>query len=1058
MQTSPKQKSRQKMRKYLAGLLAIVMVFSVIATPTLANEANISSGTWFETAWVTWTGEPNATYQVYIRANSAYYWRDESPITGWLTDFTAIDNELIRFVDHARNTWRADILGLPWGSYDLQIRDASGDIIAEITDLETWAFPRYGAAFVPSHELPGPTDFAPYGATGGYLSDGRVDPNAIIMYVSHNNWSDFTPENLALDSDFRQGRPLVVRFLGTVGHFDRVHDSFVEAGAVLPSAAMADGENHGRMFPIGGQSHHITFEGVGTGSTIFGWGMATGEGTGGSATGSSNLVFRNLTFSQYFQFGLRIVGGNGVEPQYASSNVWVHNNILRYGQNLFLHRDDETDRSMARGVVDAEPMTRGYTISYNKFVEVDKTHLILGGNQNIPVGTGVDQHYGTFHHNWYLGTRERNPRVRHHNVHVFNNLFQDIQGHQFHYRLMDRQTGYAIGAGNNATIWAEGNIFDNVNFPFVRSRHGHARGYYPHQGHNHLFGDGPGFMVTGDNVDMATGNSIGAMHIPATLDEFGSWTPPTGAQEGELIPSFIGMETQDDLDNLRAVIQSLQPNVLDTATQNDFDFTRDIGIVVDDNYLLITPPDNDQLAGTMGFPALGAQPNQRGWAFDGAFRPSSLERVWSTSSPQDVANLRAHIESYAGSMQLIVNQLPIAPTISSVRINPMEYIMHSQNSPMPSLRIVTYPETFTINWISNDVTTEYYEIQTNASGEWVTMGRIDARPQVGGNHFVTQEITDLGNLVFQDANGNAAFIHISGENYVVAYPRNNHDIDVFFTDAWAIANIYSDSIDFRLRAVNAFGASDWNEYSFSYDDSSFVYDIVQIGHHQETNYVSFTFNTYNIADGTYNISLSVPRSMARDTMPWPAARNFTGDIMLLGAEATVPEDDNLVTSGNGGTGTITIEEGIGTIDVAVLRSIPVGIYDLVLTIETPNIPTRAAINFHVYHVEDVLGEADIIFELGSTDIIVGETIIEAAAAPFVDSGATMIPLRALAEALGYEVAWNAETATIQLNGISIDADELVNADGHTFVNLAFIVEVLGLGSVHQYKINIYIYL
>ena len=913
-------------------------------------------GTWFETAWAVWPGDVNASFNVYVRntGSGAIYWRTGQAIEGgnWMRNWTRVNDAmnapLVRVVDHARGTWRVDIPGLPQGTYDIEIRGAGGNVVRTATGLNTRAFPRYGAAFVPSNELPhSPNNHAPHGATGGYLSDGRVDPNAVIIYVSHQNWANFTPANLAPNSALRGGRPLIVRFLGTVGHFDRVDDSFARAGAVLPPAAMADGENVGRMFQLMPGSNSITFEGVGPDAVIFGWGIATGTGLGLDALGSSNLVFRNLTFDMYYQFGIRITGGMN-NPGAASSNVWVHNNTLRYGQNLFFHRDDETDRSMARGVVDVEPAVRGYTVAFNHFIEVDKTHLVLGGNQNAANAPLANLGYGTFHHNWYQGTRERNPRVRHHNVHVFNNLFQDILGHPFHYRLADRHTGYAIGAGNNATIWAEGNIFENVNFPFVRSRHGHARGYAPHLGHNHLFGDGPGFIVTGNNVG-PTGALVGSMTIPATTAAFG--------YQNNVV---WGNTTLDDLRN---AVAALQPNVLDAATQGDFNPALDIGVTVDQAAFHVMPPPGDQLT-VAGFPAAGAVVFEAGWGFNAAFRPSALNDVWSTSSPSDAAALRRHIETYAGTMPAPTpGTAPAQPSTVNVAINNLEYLMHRQNSPMPSLRIITYEGTFSITWGSGDAVTEWYEIGVQVGNAWRVLERIpaDARPNV----FVTQEITDLGNLVFHDPAGNDVFVHSGGNGDMrVLYPRLGFPgvtavpsvASLSRTDKWVIANPAGGSQTFGVRAGNAAGVSAWSVQTINYPARPRIDSVAQAGAHLAANTGNVTFNvaTTGIPNGTHNITLSVPRSVARDRMPWPAARNFTGAIALQGVDtAPLMHGDHRITppppanigrpTGNGGTGTITVTNGVGVVNITIHSAIPAGAYDLVLTIQA-----GAAVDSHIF--------------------------------------------------------------------------------------------------------------
>ncbi|MCL2560459.1 MAG: hypothetical protein FWE07_08215, partial [Turicibacter sp.] len=154
----------------------------------------IYAGTWFESAFAIWDGAITGEYRAYVRLtpdHNAYYWRDGSAINDTDPDWdiaqgwTAVDAELIRLIDPARGLWRVDVPGLPHGTYDIQVMNADDEIVDEFEALETTSFPRLGAAFVPSNEIVGnsaQTDYALYGATGGYLSDGRIDPDAMIMY------------------------------------------------------------------------------------------------------------------------------------------------------------------------------------------------------------------------------------------------------------------------------------------------------------------------------------------------------------------------------------------------------------------------------------------------------------------------------------------------------------------------------------------------------------------------------------------------------------------------------------------------------------------------------------------------------------------------------------------------------------------------------------------------------------------------------------------------------------------------------------------------------------
>ncbi|MCL2840144.1 MAG: hypothetical protein FWE05_05160 [Defluviitaleaceae bacterium] len=979
----------------IAFVVAMVMAVASFAIAPMhvhaetGQNAPLAYGTWYEAAWATWTGSANDAFRVYVEntGGNAIDWRTGNAINDntWLRNWTLVNDQdnapLVRLID--TNTWRVDIPGLPMGTYAIRVTDTDGDVLFEVGNLQTQSFPRYGAAFTSPEDLLRSYDYwahnhpemLVHGTMGGYLPDGRVNPSAIIMYVSHGNWDDLTTENLVLDSEFRNGNPLIIRFLGTVGSFENI--SFIDEEAIveMPPGVreQATGGDNSRMLVVEEFSHDITFEGIGPDAVIYGWGIRTIR--------SSNLVFRNLTVDQYQAFGIRIGGqGNNNVNGPTVSHAWVHHNFLRAGQNLFLHADDETDRSMARGVVDVEPNVTGYTVAYNHFFEVDKTNLIVGGVQNHPLENNVHRHYGTFHHNWYQGVRERNPRVRNHNIHVFNNLYQDIEGHQFHYRLMDRHTGYAIAAGHNATIWAEGNIFENVNFPFVRSRHGHARGYAPHQGHNHLFGDAAGFMVTGDNISLETGDSIGTMPVPSL----------TEISEGR---NFVqGIVTQADLDALLADINALQPNVLDTTTQTMFNPAYDLGITIDLDATLVEAPYGDELYGAnAGFPSPNAAwgPTNENVGFDGEFRPSAGlgNGVWGTSTPAQANDLRSYIIANAGTMPPPVpTNAPAMPIGVEVSLNRFEYFMHRQHSPMPSLRHITYANTFTINWSDiSDISTEAYEVALFENGEYVrTLGIVlaDARPNI----FITQDITDLGNLVYayDGEQFDRALVHIGAEGRSVLFPRAGAYgyttetvpayTDLARTSAWVVGEL-GETYYFGVRAINSAGTSNWAIASETVpsrlqgiESISQVNTIGSVAEYAQE-VVRFEVRTLNIFDGEYEISLSVPRSLARDTMPWPTPDNMTRAIRLNGVDGdSIPfgagtrnnngNFDNWgaesPTTGNGGTGTITIANGVGTIEIivdnnttpifvdaspnenheAAYRRIHVldGIYDLVLTI------------------------------------------------------------------------------------------------------------------------------
>ncbi|WP_213453257.1 pectate lyase family protein [Rhizomonospora bruguierae] len=721
----------------LGAVPAFALAAEGAETGTTAASAKASSGTWFESAYATWTGV-DAGYRAYVKTRGAYDWRDGGRIEGWLTEWEEVDAQLVREVDPARSTWRVDIPGLPRGAYDIQVRAADGvTVVDTFTDLTTWSFPRNGAAFVPSDEavddFPGSNDAAPDGAVGGYLPDGRVNPGAAVVYLTPENLTTFpaTVFSAGRGSTANAKTPLVVRVLGTIGSFDTVAATKAGAGAVVPP-----GVNDSRMMAIGAGNGNVTVEGIGPDATLFGWGITT--------AGANNVEFRNLHIDQWYDDAIYLDGG-GTGTR--ASNLWVHNNTFGYGQNKFLALGQDPDQAKGDGAVDISNHARNYTVAYNRFAGSSKAMLIGGG------ATSISAHYGTVDHNWFAGTEERTPRVRNGRVHVFNNLYQDIQGHPYHNQLLDRNTGYGIGAGHNATIWAEGNIFEHVNFPFLRSRQGHARGfqaidYEPgpgesataNAGFNHFFGDAPGFLIT---REVATGGDF-----PASVDGF--------RNSSDYLPGL----TEAGLEELKEAALSLEPNVLDGASTKNFDPKLDIGVVV-------------AAGSTTTNPTMTTNPAAQ---LDWSFRPNR-EGVWPTGTPAQTAALRTEVETRAGALPApAATSAPAAPRVTEVRINDEVRSAISEFIPPPG-KIVVHRDTFTVTWANEDVLTSSYEIQWDrGAGDWqsITMVPATARP----TSLITQETNQFATPE------------------TVGLLATATDRDAMYL--------------FRIRAVNAADTSDWS--------------------------------------------------------------------------------------------------------------------------------------------------------------------------------------------------------------------------------------------------------
>jgi len=91
------------------------------------------------------------------------------------------------------------------------------------------------------------------------------------------------------------------------------------------------------------------------------------------------------------------------------------------------------------------------TVSYNHFFDTGKTHL--GGNG------GENPGYNTYHHNWYDHSDSRQPRVREHYIHVYNNYYDGIGS-------------YSIGAAVSSTIFVENNYYRHAKKPMLISSQG----------------------------------------------------------------------------------------------------------------------------------------------------------------------------------------------------------------------------------------------------------------------------------------------------------------------------------------------------------------------------------------------------------------------------------------------------------------------------------------------------------------------------------------------------------------------------------------------------------
>ncbi|WP_433356879.1 cellulose binding domain-containing protein [Micromonospora saelicesensis] len=194
--------------------------------------------------------------------------------------------------------------------------------------------------------------------------------------------------------------------------------------------------------------------------TILGNYGATIAGCGFNVSGDRNVIIRNLTFRSW--------NDDAINVQESATNIWIDHNSFSNGYD---------------GAVDIKRGSDFVTVSWNRVFSHDKTMLL--GHSDDNASQDIGHLRVSYHHNWFDGSNQRNPRVRFGNpVHVYNNYYR-------------ANGGYGVASTENAGVLVEGNYFENVDDPY-------------HLGE----GDsGPGSLVARNNhfVNSPTGQAGGSV-------------------------------------------------------------------------------------------------------------------------------------------------------------------------------------------------------------------------------------------------------------------------------------------------------------------------------------------------------------------------------------------------------------------------------------------------------------------------------------------------------------------------------------------------------------------
>ncbi|GIH09560.1 hypothetical protein Rhe02_76270 [Rhizocola hellebori] len=124
-------------------------------------------------------------------------------------------------------------------------------------------------------------------------------------------------------------------------------------------------------------------------------------------------------------------------------------NVMMFSHHIWIDHNDLSNQF--DGALDVKRGSSYVTISWNRFHNSDKNSLL--GHDDSNGAQDIGRLKVSYHHNFFDGSIQRNPRVRFGEpVHIYNNYFLHI-------------TGYGVASQMNAGVLVEGNYFDDVEKP-----------------------------------------------------------------------------------------------------------------------------------------------------------------------------------------------------------------------------------------------------------------------------------------------------------------------------------------------------------------------------------------------------------------------------------------------------------------------------------------------------------------------------------------------------------------------------------------------------------------
>ena len=209
------------------------------------------------------------------------------------------------------------------------------------------------------------------------------------------------------------------------------------------------------------QGAHVVLK-VPSHTTVIGMGPDAALVHGGlMLDGVDNVIIRNLRLSDaYDHFPAWDPKDNG----HGEWNAAYDGVMLRRARHVWIDHCTFDDGARADaseplllgqrmqhhdGLVDIVRQSNWITVSWNHFRNHDKTTLVGNGDERTDDAGHLKV---SFHHNWYQGVRERTPRVRFGQVHLYNNLFEAHQDDAYPY-------AYSIGVGYQSRVISMNNAW-----------------------------------------------------------------------------------------------------------------------------------------------------------------------------------------------------------------------------------------------------------------------------------------------------------------------------------------------------------------------------------------------------------------------------------------------------------------------------------------------------------------------------------------------------------------------------------------------------------------------